>query len=99
MGEKFHTYGRDGGDDLTELELVEDGGLPCSVEADHEDAHLLLSEEALEELGEGETHGDDREREKEGRKEGRAKNSAGSGAMAGAAERKKGKGGGQKCEF
>ena len=66
--EKFHTYGRDGGDDLTELELVEDGGLPCSVEADHEDAHLLLGEEALEELGEGETHGDERQR-KEGTNE------------------------------
>ena len=93
------TDGRDGSNDLSELELVEDGGLSSGIESHHQDPHLLLRKQALEELGEGETHGDDREREKEGRKEGRAKNSAGSGAMAGAAERKKGKGGGQKCEF
>ena len=39
--------GRDGGDDLTELELVEDGGLASSVETDHEDAALLLGAQKL----------------------------------------------------
>jgi len=37
------TDGRDGGDDFTELELVENRGLSGSVKTDHENAHLLLS--------------------------------------------------------
>ena len=49
--------GRDGGHDLAQLELVQDGGLAGRVEADHEDAHVLLAEELAEDLGEGETHG------------------------------------------
>ena len=36
------TDGGDRGDDFTELELVQDGGLSGSVEADHENSHLLL---------------------------------------------------------
>ena len=43
--------------DLAKLELVQDGGLAGSVEADHEDAHILLAKELGEHLGEGETHG------------------------------------------
>jgi len=43
------TNGGDGGNNLTELEFVEDGGLSSGVEADHEDTHLLLAE-ALEQL-------------------------------------------------
>ena len=46
----------DGGHDLAELELVEDGGLAGGVEADHQDAHILLAEELAEELAERETH-------------------------------------------
>ena len=46
----------DGGHDLAELELVEDGGLAGGVEADHQDAHILLAEELTEELAERETH-------------------------------------------
>lgn len=38
-----------GGDDLTELELVEHGGLTSGIEADHENTHLFLAE-ALEHL-------------------------------------------------
>lgn len=38
-----HTDGWDGGDDFTELQLVEDGRLSGGVETDHENAHLLLS--------------------------------------------------------
>lgn len=44
--------GRDGRDDLTELELVENSGLSGSVETDHENSHLLLAEEPIEELSE-----------------------------------------------
>jgi len=50
------TYGGDGGDDLAELELVEDGGLTSRVETNHEDPHLLLGEEAAEQLREREPH-------------------------------------------
>jgi hypothetical protein len=50
------TYGGDGGDDLAELELVEDGGLTGRVETNHEDPHLLLGEEAAEQLREREPH-------------------------------------------
>ena len=51
---------RDGGDDLAELQLVEDGGLASSVQADHQNTHLLLAPEAIEELRECETHLDNR---------------------------------------
>jgi hypothetical protein len=50
------TYGGDGGDDLAELELVEDGGLSGGVEAHHEDPHLLLGEQPAEQLREREPH-------------------------------------------
>jgi len=50
------SYGGDGGDDLAELELVEDGGLTSRVETNHEDPHLLLGEEAAEQLREREPH-------------------------------------------
>lgn len=43
------TDGWDGRDDFTELELVEDGRLSGRVEADHEDAHVALAKEAVEE--------------------------------------------------
>ena len=41
------TYGGDGGNNLSKLELVENGGLPRSIEPDHQDPHLLLAEETL----------------------------------------------------
>lgn len=50
------TDGGDGGDDLAELELVEDGGLTGGIEANHEDAHLPFREQTAEELGEGKAH-------------------------------------------
>lgn len=37
------TDGGDGGDDFTELELVQDCGLSGGVETNHQDAHLLLA--------------------------------------------------------
>ena len=56
MVEEGLTDGGDGSDDLAELELVEDGGLTGGIKPDHEDPHLLLGEEAAEELREGEPH-------------------------------------------
>jgi len=46
----------DGGNDFTELQLVENGGLSGSIETDHENSHLLLSPEAVEQTRECETH-------------------------------------------
>ena len=43
----------DGGDDLAQFELVEDRGFTGRVEPHHQDAHLLLGEEALEHTLEG----------------------------------------------
>lgn len=34
---------RDGGDDFTQLQLIEDGGLSCSVQTDHQNSHLLFT--------------------------------------------------------
>lgn len=36
------TDGGNGGNDLAKLQLIEDGGLSCSIQAHHQDAHLLL---------------------------------------------------------
>lgn len=44
--DKGLTDSRDSGDDLAELELVEDGRLSGGIESDHEDTHLLLAEKA-----------------------------------------------------
>ena len=45
-----------GGDDFTKLQLVEDSGLSGGIETNHEDSHLLLAPQAVEQLGEGKTH-------------------------------------------
>jgi hypothetical protein len=50
------TNGGDGGDDLAELELVEDGGLSGGVEPHHQDPHLLLREQPAEQLPERQPH-------------------------------------------
>lgn len=44
-------------DDLTKLELVENGGFTGGIETDHQDTHLLLPPQLIEDLGKGETHG------------------------------------------
>jgi hypothetical protein len=49
------TDGGDGGDDLIELELVEDGSFIGSVETNHGDLHLL-DEQPVEELPKREPH-------------------------------------------
>ena len=41
------TYGGDGGNNLSKLELVENSRLSGSIEPDHQDPHLLLAEETL----------------------------------------------------
>jgi len=52
-----HTDCGNGGDDFTELELVQNSRLSGGVETDHQNAHLLLAPEAVEQLRECETHG------------------------------------------
>lgn len=47
---------RNRGDDLTQLQLVQDSGLSGSVETDHQNTHLLLAPQAVEQLRERETH-------------------------------------------
>ena len=45
-----------GGDNLAQLELVENGGLAGRVQAHHENAHLLLAEQATEYTRYSQTH-------------------------------------------
>lgn len=51
------TDGRNGRDDLAELQLVQDGGLASGIQADHQNAHLLVAHEALPQLAERGAHG------------------------------------------
>lgn len=44
------TDGGDGGDDLAQLQLVQDGGFAGGVQTHHQDPHLLLTEEAFKEI-------------------------------------------------
>jgi hypothetical protein len=48
--------GGDGGDDLTKLKLVKNGGFTGGIETNHQDTHLLLSPQLIEDLGKCETH-------------------------------------------
>lgn len=48
--------GGDCGDVLAKLQLVEDGGLAGSIESQHEQSHLLGSEDLTHHLGELATH-------------------------------------------
>jgi len=45
-----------GGDDFTKLELVQNGGLSGSIETDHQNSHLLLSPQTIEQSRECDTH-------------------------------------------
>ena len=51
-----HTNSRNGGDNLSKLELVEDGGLTSSIKTYHQYTHLFLSEESAKQLGERQPH-------------------------------------------
>lgn len=53
------TDGRNGRDNFTELELVENRRLSGGVKTDHQNSHLLLSPKLVEDLGKRETHGCD----------------------------------------
>jgi len=55
-GLDVETDGGDGGDNFTELELVKDGSFTGSIEANHENSHLLLAKHALPNPAECETH-------------------------------------------
>ena len=44
-------------DYLTQLQLVQDGGLTCSIQPDHQDAHFRLADQPLPYLCESKTHG------------------------------------------
>lgn len=55
-GLDVESNGGDGGDDFSELEFVEDGGLSGGIKSDHEDAHLLLSNESLKGLSKQSSH-------------------------------------------
>lgn len=50
------TNGGDGCDDLPQFQLVQDCGLSCSIQAHHQDAHLLLPNQALEKVSKDITH-------------------------------------------
>ena len=52
----LRTDSRNCGHDFTKLQLIEDGRLSGSIQSDHENAHLLLAPEAIEQLRERETH-------------------------------------------
>ncbi len=48
--------GRDGGDDLVELQLVQDGGLPGGVQPKHADAGRRRAEQAVDKVGKEDSH-------------------------------------------
>ena len=50
------TDGRNGGDNLSKLELVKDGRLTSGIKSDHQDPHFLLRKQAAKELPKGEPH-------------------------------------------
>ena len=52
------TDGRNGCNDLSQLQLVKDCCFTSSIQPDHENPHLFLAEEAFEEGGEHVTHGE-----------------------------------------
>lgn len=57
-GRRELTDSRNRRNDLTELELVQDGGLTSGIETDHQNSHLFLGEKPAEQLREREPHSD-----------------------------------------
>lgn len=55
-GRQSHTNCGDGSDDLPQLQLVQDGGFPCSVQPHHENPHLLLAYQALQQVPKDVSH-------------------------------------------
>lgn len=52
-----HTNSRDGGDNLSQFELVEDGGFSSSIKAHHKDSHLFFANQALQQVAKYVPHG------------------------------------------
>lgn len=50
------TNGRNSGDDLSELKLVQNSSLTSCIETYHENSHLFLSKKPAEKLGERQPH-------------------------------------------
>ncbi|EEQ37837.1 ADP-ribosylation factor 1 [Clavispora lusitaniae ATCC 42720] len=55
-GLDVETNSRNGGHNLTKLQLVQDGGLTSGVQADHQDSHFLVTKKVGKQLGERQTH-------------------------------------------
>lgn len=49
------TDGRDRGNNFSQFELVQDGGLSSSIQSDHQDPHFFLAKQALKSAGQS-TH-------------------------------------------
>ena len=52
----IESNGWDWGNDLTELQLVEDGGLTGGIEADHQNSHFDIAEHPLPDAGKHASH-------------------------------------------
>lgn len=52
-----HTNSRDSGDNLSQFELVEDGGFPSSIKTHHKDSHLFFANQALQQVAKYVPHG------------------------------------------
>lgn len=50
------TNGGNGGHNLPQLKLVQNGGLTSGIKTNHKDAHLFLGEKPAEKLGECQPH-------------------------------------------
>lgn len=57
-GLDVETNGRNGGDNLTELQFVQDGGFTGGIQTNHQYSHLFVTKEVTEQLGERQSHGD-----------------------------------------
>lgn len=64
-----HTDSGDGGDDLSQLEFVQDGGFSGRIQTHHQDSHLFLSKEILKEARKHVPHGGRSETHGKGKKE------------------------------
>jgi hypothetical protein len=52
-GFDVETNGGDSGDDFTQLQFVQNGGLTGGVQTNHQNTHFLVAEESVKELGKG----------------------------------------------
>lgn len=52
-----HTNSRDSGDNLSQFQLVEDGGFPSSIKTHHKDSHLFFANQALQQVAKYVPHG------------------------------------------